>query len=579
MKNTNLTFTNKTYPLQNLINDIDTGNIALPDLQRPFVWDTTKARDLIDSLYKGLPVGVIILWEILEANNFKKINQENKRDPRFLVIDGQQRLTSLYSIIKNKEIISKNIHKFKIKIAFNPIEEKFEVYNAAIEKSKEWIPDISVLFENGSSFEIINDYLTKIENLSIDIGKNIIAQRIEKVRNILNFPFQVIELSTDLDPEEVSEIFVRINSKGQTLSQSDFILTLMSVYWPEGREQLENFFKESHKPPKHNQPSSYNIIGIKPTPEQLIRAIVGYSFDRGRLKYAYLILKGRDLENRQISTELRDKNFEQFKKGQDKALNLTNWHDYIKIIYSAGFIEEFLISSKVAFFITYAIYLKLLDSKHNLSTKEIESLIRKWFVFSTITQRYTGSPESTIEEDFNKIKDIGVIEFIQNNIKTYLSEDFWNTILPEQLESSSTRNFAYLVYLAALVRNDCNVLFSDVKLRDYLKPQFKSPKKALELHHIYPKNYLAKVHGLKRKEYNQVANFVYIEYKDNIKISDKKPEDYWPVFVKGLSETEINQIYKTYDLPDEFPNMEYFDFLRERRKLMAQKIKEYFYNL
>jgi uncharacterized protein with ParB-like and HNH nuclease domain len=419
MANTNLTFTNKTYPLQNLINDIDTGNIALPDLQRPFVWDTTKARDLVDSLYKGLPVGVIILWEILEANNFKKINQENKRDPRFLVIDGQQRLTSLYSIIKNKEIISKNIHKFKIKIAFNPIEEKFEVHNAAIEKSKEWIPDISILFENSSSFEIITNYLTRIENLPIDIDKNKIAHRIEKVRNILNFPFQVIELSTDLDPEEVSEIFVRINSKGQPLNQSDFILTLMSVYWPEGREQLENFYKESHKPPKNNQPSSYNIIGIKPTPEQLIRTIVGYSFDRGRLKYAYLILKGRDLENRQISTDLRDKNFEQFKKGQEKTLNLTNWHDYIKIIYSAGFIDEFLISSKVAFFITYAIYLKVLDTQYNLSIKEIESLIKKWFVFSILTQRYTGSPESTIEEDFNKIKDIGVIEFIQNNIKTY----------------------------------------------------------------------------------------------------------------------------------------------------------------
>jgi hypothetical protein len=578
MINRNLTFTPKTYQLQNLINDIDTGNIALPDLQRPFVWDTKKARDLIDSLYKGLPVGFIILWEILEANSFKKINQDNKRDPRFLVIDGQQRLTSLFSIIKNKEIISKSVHKFKIKISFNPIEEKFEVYNAAIEKSKEWIPDISRIFENSSSFELISEYLAKIKDLNTDIDSNLIAQRIEKVRNILNYPFQVLELSTDLDPEEVSEIFVRINSKGQSLNQSDFILTLMSVYWPEGREKLERFYKESYKIPQDNKPSSYNIIGIKPTPEQLIRTIVGYSFDRGRLKYAYLILKGRDLENRTISAELREKNFNIFKSGQEKVLNLTNWHDFIKIIHSAGFIDESLISSKVAFFITYAFYLKLLEEKQS-ENKRIESLVKKWFVFSILTQRYTGSPESKIEEDFNKIKDVGVESFINTTIETYLTNDFWDVVLPEQLESSSTRNFAYLTYLASLIYDDAKILFSDIKLRDYLKPQFRSPKKTIDLHHIYPRNYLKKEFNLKQKEYNQVANFVYIEYKDNIKISDKEPAVYWPEFVKGLTEEEINKIYETYSLPMDFPDMEYFDFLKERRKLMAKKIKDYFYSL
>ncbi len=579
MENRNLTFTPKTYQLQNLINDIDTGNIALPDLQRPFVWDTKKARDLIDSLYKGLPVWSIILWEILEIDNFRKINIDNKRNPRFLVIDGQQRLTSLYSIIKNKRIISKDGSKIKIKISFNPIEEKFEVYNAAIEKSKEWIPDISKIFENNSSFKLINEYLKNIRDLNIDTKQEeVIAQRIEKVRNILNYPFQVLELSTDLDPEEVSEIFVRINSKWQSLTQSDFILTLMSVYWPKGREELENFYKDSFNVPKDNKPSSYNIIWIKPTPEQLIRTIIWYTFNRGKLKYAYLILKGRDLENRITSSQLREENFNKFKKGQEKVLNLTNWHNFIKIIYSAGFIDESLISSKIAFFITYAIYLKLLDDA-DVATKELESLVRQWFVFSILTQRYTGSPESKIEEDFNKIKEKGVKNFIKDNITTYLTSDFWNVVLPEQLESSSIRNFAYLTYLASLIYEDVKILFSDIKLRDFLKPQFKSPKKTIDLHHIYPKNYLIKEFNLKQKDYNQVANLIYIEYKDNIKISDKSPLEYWPQFTKNLTEEEINRIYETYSLPKDFPEIEYFDFLKERRKLMAQRIKDYFYKL
>lgn len=575
MDNRNLTFKPNSYQLQNLINDIDTGNIALPDLQRPFVWNTTKARDLIDSLYKGLPAGFIILWEILEADNFKKINQDNKRDPRFLVIDGQQRLTSLFSIIKNKNVISKNIQKIKIKVSFNPIDEKFEVYNAAIAKSKEWIPDISKIFENSSSFEFIEQYLNRIEVFDINKRK-VIAQRIEKVRNILNYPFQVLELTTDLDPEEVSEIFVRINSKGQTLNQSDFILTLMSVYWPDGRDKLENFYKESHQIPNNNKPSSYNIIGIKPTPEQLIRTIIGYTFDRGRLKYAYLILKGRDLENRTLSHELREKNFSLFKEGLDIALNLTTWHNFIKVIHSAGFIDDSLISSKVAFFITYSIYLKLLQQQN---VTNVESLIKKWFVFSILTQRYTGSPESKIEEDLNKIKNIGPENFIKDTIATNVTNDFWQIILPEHLESSSTQNFAYLTYLAALIYYDTKVLFSDIKLKDYLKPLFKSPKKTIDKHHIFPKNYLTRKLNLRKKEYNQVANFIYIEYKDNIKISDKAPSDYWTEFTKSLTEEELNKIYETYSLPKDFQNMEYFDFLKERRKLMAEKVRQYFEKL
>ena len=120
---------------------------------------------------------------------------------------------------------------------------------------------------------------------------------------------------------------MRINSKGKSLNQSDFILTLMSVYWDEGRKQIEEFCEKS----REISSSTYNLINIKPNPEHIVRTIVGYSFYRGRLKYAYLVLKGRDFENREFSEEFREKNFELFKKGQEKVLDLVNWHDYIKI--------------------------------------------------------------------------------------------------------------------------------------------------------------------------------------------------------------------------------------------------------
>jgi len=387
----------------------------------------------------------------------------------------------------------------------------------------------------------------------------------------------VLELSPDLDPEEVAEIFIRINSKGKDLNQSDFILTLMSVYWPEGRKQLEQFHLQAHNPPTDNKPSSFNILNIVPYPEQLIRTIVAYSFNRGSLKYAYLILKGRDFENRQTSLELREKNFTIFKKGQEKVLHLTNWHNFIKILYGAGFIKQWLISSKLTFFITYAVYLKLLDE--DLPHKEVESLVRKWFVFSILTQRYASSPEFTIEDDFYKMREEGVASFINSNISTYLTNDFWNFVLPQRLESSSTRNFGFLVYLASLVHQDANVLFSDVKLRDYIAPAFKSPKKAIDLHHIYPKAYLKKHFNLTIRQYNQIANLIHLEYQDNIKIGDRPPKDYWPKFTSHLSKTELHKLYDTYALPPAFPDLDYFTFLSQRRVLMAKKIQQFFNNL
>lgn len=578
MKN-NIVFNSKTYLLSNLINDIDTGNIALPDLQRPFVWDSTKVRDLVDSLYKGLPVGVIILWEIMEPKGYRNINQENKHEPKFLVIDGQQRLTSLFSIIKNKEIINKNFKRVKLKISFNPIEEKFEVWNVAIEKDPEWISDISSVFHNEAIFSFVNAYLSRLKSRLIEIETEKIGANIERVKNILNYPFSVLELSSELDPEEVSEIFVRINSKGKSLNQSDFILTLMAVYWEDGRKEIEKFCKMSRKIPEGNKPSSFNIIKITPNPEHLVRTIVGYSFLRGRLKYAYLILKGRDFENKTISEELREKNFEIFKDGHKKTLDLTNWHDFIKIVHSAGFVNKKLISSEIAFFVSYTLYL-LGKYEFHLPYKELEKIIKKWFVFSLLTQRYTGSPESVIESDLSLFKEKReFIDKLEEIIDSELTKDYWEITLPQRLVSSSTRNHVYLVYLASLVHNDVCVLFSDIKLRDYLNPLLQTKKKTIDAHHIFPRNYLKKKGITDTKEVNQVANLVYIEYKDNINIGGQSPKEYWPSLTENLTQTEKQEILRAYDLPDNFWDMDYDEFLKKRRILMARKIKDYFERL
>ncbi|WP_296848345.1 DUF262 domain-containing protein [uncultured Methanobrevibacter sp.] len=576
------------YPLNYLMTSIDSGDIALPDLQRPFVWKNVKVRNLFDSLYKGLPVGMLILWKINESNGeFKPIGDPDKNTtPTKLIIDGQQRLTALYSVITGSKVIDSDYKERAIKIAYNPFTEEFEVQNSSILKDPKWVSNITDIFK-GDIFSYMNEFFTNLDEKRPDLkyDKLEIQNNINSLKSLENtYQFSAIELSASLDPEEVSEIFVRINSTGKQLNQSDFIFTLMSLYWPEGKNMLEDFSKNAKIAPVAGVNSSFNLINAQPTNENLLRTIIGYSFLRGRLKYAYLILKGRNLENQTTTEDERVKNFGILKEGLETALNLVYWHDFIAIIQSAGFVNDNLILSKNAIYETYALYL-LGRCKFGIKHMDLESIIRKWFVFSLLTQRYGSSPESIIEQELSNFREnddlIGVLSEI---IESTLTNDYWAVTLPTRLKSSQgSRNTSNQVYNACKVFEGENILFSEIKLKDYLSPFVKSPKKQIEVHHIFPKNYLQTVKHLKQVDYNQIANMIYIDYHKNIKISDKPPHEYWSWILDECNDNTRdfieNNYVEVYDLPYEFWNMDYFDFLEERRKLMAKSMQEYFEKL
>lgn len=576
------------YPLNYLMTSIDSGDIALPDLQRPFVWKNVKVRNLFDSLYKGLPVGMLILWKINESNGeFKPIGDPDKNTtPTKLIIDGQQRLTALYSVITGSKVIDSDYKERAIKIAYNPFTEEFEVQNSSILKDPKWVSNITDIFK-GDIFSYMNEFFTNLDEKRPDLkyDKLEIQNNINSLKSLENtYQFSAIELSASLDPEEVSEIFVRINSTGKQLNQSDFIFTLMSLYWPEGKNMLEDFSKNAKIAPVAGVNSSFNLINAQPTNENLLRTIIGYSFLRGRLKYAYLILKGRNLENQTTTENERVKNFGILKEGLETALNLVYWHDFIAIIQSAGFVNDNLILSKNAIYETYALYL-LGRCKFGIKHMDLESIIRKWFVFSLLTQRYGSSPESIIEQELSNFREnddlIGVLSEI---IESTLTNDYWAVTLPTRLKSSQgSRNTSNQVYNACKVFEGENILFSEIKLKDFLSPFVKSPKKQIEVHHIFPKNYLQTVKHLKQVDYNQIANMIYIDYHKNIKISDKPPHEYWSWILDECNDNTRdfieNNYVEVYDLPYEFWNMDYFDFLEERRKLMAKSMQEYFEKL
>ncbi|NMB92249.1 MAG: DUF262 domain-containing protein, partial [Parcubacteria group bacterium] len=210
------------YPIQTILTWIQIGEIAIPEIQRPFVWDATKVRDFIDSLYNGYPVGYIIAWR----NPNVRLKDGKSATGKRILIDGQQRVTALMASLLGKEIIDKEYQKRKIVIAFHPVEKRFEVSNSAIQKDKQWIQDIAEIFHpNFLLLIFIDEYCAK----NADFNKDQIFKNIELLKGIVNNHIGLIELNSDLDIDTVTEIFIRINSQGVVLSQADFAMSKIAV--------------------------------------------------------------------------------------------------------------------------------------------------------------------------------------------------------------------------------------------------------------------------------------------------------------------------------------------------------------
>jgi len=572
-------FKEVSYNLAALIQQIDMGIIGLPDIQRPFVWADTKVRDLFDSMYKGYPVGYFLFWANANIEHTKGIGTSAKqKHPNLLIVDGQQRLTSLYAVIKSQEVIRENYTKATIVIAFNPLEEKFEIPDASIRKNPRYFQNISQLWElNVNIIKVINEFLKNLKS-SVEISEadeEHIQNAFMRLKNLESYPFSALELSTNITEEQVADVFVRINSQGKTLNQADFILTLMSVFWEEGRRDLEEFCRLCRVPSKDSA-SPFNYL-IDPDPDQMLRVSVGVAFRRARLQYVYSILRGKDLETGVFSTERRENQFNQLKTAQIKCLNIQNWHEFIKAVKQAGFARHDYISSDNNLLYAYVFFL-IGREDFKMDLYELKKLIGKWFFMSSITGRYTGSPETVMEMDLARLRGISTAaEFagvLNEIIVSQLTTDFWAITLPMDLATSSSTSPSLYAYYAALYVLGANGLFSKLKVSDLLQEGLRSKKSALERHHLFPKAWLLKNGIIEQRETNQIANFALVEWSDNIAISDTSPTDYLPEYLSRLSENEKEKMYYWHALPENWETMNYQHFLTERRKQIARVVKD-----
>ena len=585
--------------INTILGYVNGGTIAIPEIQRPFVWKSIQVRDLIDSLYQGYPVGYIITWKSPDV----KLKDGTKSEGKQILIDGQQRITALTASLLGQEVLDDNYRKKRIKIAFNILTEEFQTSNPAIEKQEEWISDISEFMKDGNIniFDFISNYSQKFE-----INPNLVNDRINKLLSIKNILIGRIELFSTLSIEEVTEIFVRINSKGVVLSQADFAMSKISVneeYHGNDIRKAIDYFCHFAKTPAdfeniRNNDINFSskeifqkILWIKDKNEDLylpsytdvLRVAFTYKFKRGKLQDLVSLLSGRDFETREYREDIIADSYSKLYAGVREFINQYNFQNYVMILKSAGIIDDSLVRSQNVLNFGYILFLLLREK--NISPDKIQTSVRRWVIMSILTQRYTSSPESMFDYDIRKLNDaMNVIEYINEEINREMSDTFWDSILVERFNTPITSSPYWKTYIISQIKlGDKGFLSKDIDVRTLVEERG-------DVHHIFPKDYLIKNGYSSKQQYNQIANLAMLQTEINIQISNKAPNDYMNSIINQCNGSEnkygainnieeLKQNMKDNCIPKNFIQMNYFnydEFLKERRILMANKLKEYF---
>ncbi len=588
------------HPIDTLLTWVKSGEIAIPEIQRPFVWQATQVRNLLDSLYRGYPVGYLIAWR----NPTVKLKDGTPSAGKRILIDGQQRVTALMAALLGREVLTKDYETVRIRISFHPQEERFEVSNPAIRKDVAWIADIAELFSPNSRMLQITKVYTAA---NVGVDENTVFETLEKLRKIVNNHVGVIELAEDLDIETVAEIFIRVNSAGSELSQADFAMSKISVNEKYGgntlRKAIDYFCHLAIAPDFHRVIQKNDAAFAKtdffsqmswlrnengdvydPTYTDMLRVSFTTEFRRGKMQDLVALLSGRNFETKQFEEAVIEDSFTRLRAAVLRFMNETHFKRFLMIIRSAGFVDSSMIGSKNALNFAYILYLTLRDL--NFKDADIEHLVRRWFVMSVLTGRYSGSPESTFDFDIRQIHLQGISDYAQNLIRGELSEAFWAVALPQAMDTSVASSPYFRLFEAAQIKmNDNGFLSRDITVRELI--EVKS-----DVHHVFPSDYLKKS-GLSRGQYNQIANYVVAQTEINIAIGNKQPQAYFAELLKQCNggakrygnitdPDELARNLRMNCIPDELNKMgveDYPAFLATRRTLMAQKIKAYFNGL
>ena len=588
-------------PISTILAWVESGAIAIPEIQRPFVWMSWQVRDLMDSLYQGYPVGYIITWQ----NPDVKLKDGSTSQGKRILIDGQQRITALRAAISGLNVVDKKYKKRRIAISFNPLTEEFRTRTSSTERGKEWIGDIAEVMVNGyDTLTFVDEYVARNPGTT----RQEINSRLNRLIQIKNKQIGEIQLSPSLDINIVNEIFVRINASGVNLSNADFAMSKIAVYEKDPGDEMGmrlrkfiDYFAHLSAAPDQFKDIAQNdtefaktdyfakIAWLKnetddlydPTYNDIIRVVGLTQFARGKLGDVVSLLSGRNFETRQDEKEIADLSFQKLEKGLYQFTNENKFKQFVQnILRGSGYDEPNMLIARNAVNYAYAMYLRLLDIGENHA--DANSLVRRLLAISLMTGRHSGGFETQFEQDIKRIQSAGdMAKFIATLEEQELSDVFWNSTLVDEFDKPTTNNPFWHMFIAAQNK--------------LLKQSFLSKNNIArdlatdDIHHIFPKNYLVK-HGYDKSKYNRIANFVHLRNDINISVSDLAPREYLGDILSGgnnhhsdiVNEAEMINNFEDNAIPKILLQAEvddYDEFLRQRQVLMAEMVREYYKTL
>lgn len=466
-----------------------------------------------------------------------------------------------------------------------------------------WIADIAPYLSGQQRLRELRDSYCE---LNPDMSEDRFEDILEGLKDIKKKEVGVIQLAGNLDIDAVTEIFIRINSQGVPLSQADFVMSKIAANESYGgnllRKCIDHFSHLAVKPEfygklrendtefvnsEYFQPISWlrneNDDIYDPSYVDILRVAFTYKFSRGKMSDLVSLLSGRNFETREFEQSIEENTYRQLKAGVMDFINETNFKRFIMIVRSAGFCHTKLIRSQNVLNFGYILYLKLRSQKY--APEKTERYVRRWIVMAFLTGRYSSSPESQFDYDIKQTDLRPFEEFLKDVENARLSDAFWDVELPQRLDTSVASSPVFNVFLASQCKMGVRgFLSTDITVKDLIEQRG-------DVHHIFPRQYL-KDNGLPRGQYNQVANYTYVQSEINIKIGKKAPSDYLGYVVNQQCNgeeckyggiTSIADLHKNMEencIPSGTPEMsltDYSDFLSQRRTLIAKRLKEYYF--
>ena len=586
------------YSVSSILGYVENSQIAIPEIQRPFVWKGEEVRALIDSLYEGYPIGYLIVWQ----NSQVRVRNFGKGGTKKILIDGQQRVTALMAALLGKEVLDEQYQSHRIRIAFNPLagkgEERFAVCDTKHEEDSRWIPDISIFFRRDFSFR---QFEKEYKEANPDEDFTPLEESVDTLKEIVKHQVGVIELSFLLDIDVVSEIFIRINLQGKPLNQEDFVMSKISVNEQYGGDYIRNcidYFCHLLREPSfyqvllQNETEFFNSEYGKaltwcqneeqslyiPSYADVLKVVLISYFGKTRIGDLVHLLSGRDGEKKifskkEISKKVSEEAFEKLGAGVKAFVCEENFQGFQKALKKAGYSCSRLLYSQSVLNYCYAMY--LLMYRQGIGEKERESLLSKWITMAMITGHYQSGGESTVQKDYANAQEEGFASYLAQIEELKLTDEFYNNILPEKFTSTTARTAPFLAYVATQCARGVHSLYSDVTIEELYKNKTES-------YQILPKAYLAKCGYKTREIYGQVANLTYVSKETKDIIRKKSPVDYKESLEKAIGIEKIRTSLKENGLTEAIftaNETDVIQILADRRRQMASEIREFYKTL